>query len=141
MATLVPAVYCGLWTERERARGCINKESDFFFHLFVFKFLELQYLRSSQSAWRESERSLGLEHDQLAYYEECEGGLDHIGKSRVCGLGRKHCNGGKYAWGSPIQVPMEAAFVIFVSCKFEARLVARSHTSALGGLYPNVQLC
>ena len=33
--------------EGERARSCIDRESDFSLHLFVFEFLELQYLRSS----------------------------------------------------------------------------------------------
>ena len=44
----------------------------------------------------------GLEHDQLAYYEECKGDLDHIGKSQACGLGRERCNGDRYARDNPI---------------------------------------
>ena len=46
MATLVPAVYRCLRRKGERARGCVDREGDFFLHLFVFEFLELQYLRS-----------------------------------------------------------------------------------------------
>ena len=145
--TLVPAVYHCLRGERKRARGCIDGESDFFFHLLVFEFLELQYLWSRifvESLVRlKGVGGEGLDHDQLAYYEDCEGGLDHIGKSWVCGLGSEHCSGDRYAWSNPIQCAHGGSIcnIRIPQIRDEVgslstRCGRRSRTLALGGPYP-----
>ena len=82
-------------------------------------------MQSSYIICLEGVREEELEHNQLAYYEECERGLDHIGKSQACGLGRECCNGTDVPRAIPFNVPMEAAFVTLISHKFKARLVAR----------------